>query len=64
MSPRLVLTLIAATALAGCSSTTAPMSCDGNPKCKADSQPSVHTTLTLNQSPPIVARSSPKRLTK
>jgi hypothetical protein len=48
MSRKLVVALIAAIAGAGCSSATAPMlSCDENPKCKADAQPAVPAALHL-----------------
>jgi hypothetical protein len=43
--------LIAAAAVAAaataCSNTTAPMACDGNPKCKADLQPLVPSAMKL-----------------
>jgi hypothetical protein len=53
---RLVITLIAAATIGGCSGNlTAPMSCDGNPKCKPDTQPSAPNELTLTSSAPVTS---------
>lgn len=54
MSRRLI-TLIAAATLGGCSgSLTAPMSCQDNPKCKADTQPAVLNKPTLAPAAPAI----------
>jgi hypothetical protein len=60
----LIITAVAAGA-AACSSTTAPMECDGNPKCKADLQPIVPTAMKLElgaTSAPRPLKALPRRL--
>jgi hypothetical protein len=47
MSIRTALIMLTLAAASGCASTTEPMACDGNPKCKADTQPIVPTKLKL-----------------
>jgi hypothetical protein len=51
MMTRSVLTGLAVLSLIGCANPAEPMACDGNPKCKADTQPSP-TSLKLQQAPP------------
>ena len=47
MSMRTALIVLTVAGLSGCASATEPMACEGNPKCKADTQPVVPTTLKL-----------------
>jgi hypothetical protein len=44
--------------MSACANFTAPMECDGNPKCKADLQPTVPSAVTLTTGPSAAPRTA------
>ena len=66
MSTRFAYAILVAGMLTGCSSLTEPMACTGNPRCKADAQPTPTSPPQLDQaaSAPSLDRNSPNRLSK